>query len=61
MAKFRYRNFKSARREETKSTERAIARADKDFKAGKTLKDNPYKGFNQKYEWNKRFVSLLAI
>jgi len=55
---FRYRTFKAARRAEKKARERAIARADKDFKAGKVLDDNPYKGIDQNWSWEKRFVSL---
>ena len=47
----------NARRVEKKARERAIARADKDFKAGKVLDDNPYKGIDHNWAWEKRFVS----
>ena len=58
MAKFRYITFKSARREEKKAIKRAIIRAEKDFKSGKSLNDNPYKGVEQNWAWHKRFISL---
>ncbi len=58
MAKFRYRTFASARRVEQKARERAEVRAEKDFEAGKTIKNNPYRGINQKLAWNFKFKTL---
>ncbi len=58
MAKFRYRTFKAARRREKEERERAEARAEKDFEAGKTVDDNPYKGFRQSIAWKYRFMEL---
>ncbi len=59
MAKFRFRTFCSARRAEKKARERAESRSEKDFKAGKTI--NPYRGANQRWAWEKRFVSLTSF
>lgn len=55
---FRYRTFKAARRRERAEEERAETRAEKDFKAGKTIKDNPYRGVRQSIAWKYRFMEL---
>ncbi len=58
MAKFRFRTFKSARRAEKKARERAEVRAEKDFAAGKSIENNPYRGANQHCSWSIKFRKL---
>ncbi len=60
MPKLRYRTFKAARRREAEERESAEVKAEKDFKDGKTLKDNPYTEFNQNCAWGYRFRELLG-
>ena len=58
---FRYRTFKAARRREHAEQKRAEVRAEKDFEAGKTLQDNPYRGIRQSIAWKYRFMELHGL